>query len=125
MPVRLIEAHPRVADDAGRWAVMRGPLVYCVEQADHSGIDLESVVLPRETAFAGEWRPELLGGVLVLTTRARLDPPDPGWHGRLYRTATSAATDRAANPDVAITAIPYYAWANREAGPMQVWIRHE
>jgi hypothetical protein len=48
----------------------------------------------------------------------------PGWHGALYRTADAAAKDQPGrSSSVTLTAIPYYAWANRGTGPMTVWLR--
>jgi DUF1680 family protein len=79
------------------------------------------VVLPAGAAFQSEFCPELLGGVVVLRTQAGVVPPDAGWAGRLYRPAGEVGWG--AGQPVAITAVPYYAWANRGANPMQVWLR--
>jgi DUF1680 family protein len=79
-------------------------------------------VLSPDAAILADHRPDLLGGVTVLHTTAQVVPPDDRWEGQLYRTV---GTDPAAISDrtVGITAVPYYAWANREPGPMQVWLR--
>jgi DUF1680 family protein len=122
--VKLVEAHPRLAEDAGRWAVTRGPLVYCVEQADHPDVDLDAIVLSREIAFAEEPRPLLLGGVVVLTAPGREDRP-VGWEGVLYRSADLARVERPRSRPIRITAIPYCTWGNREPGAMRVWVRRE
>jgi DUF1680 family protein len=121
MPVRRIEAHPYVTEDAGRVALMRGPLLYCVEQADNPGIELRDVVLRDGAEFAETYRPELLGGVVSLTAPVSLVSPGSEWTGQLYRTA-GAGTDDGRGKEVEITAIPYYAWANREPGRMRVWL---
>jgi uncharacterized protein len=122
MPVRCVECHPYVAENAGRVALMRGPLLYCVEQADNPGLELRDIVLPDEASFSGRSRPVLLGGVTVLETLAELVPPDEGWKGRLYRTAHPRAIEPH-DTTAKMTAIPYYAWANRDPGPMRVWLR--
>jgi hypothetical protein len=123
--VRLVEPHPRIAEDAGRWAVTRGPLVYCLEQADHPGVDVDAVVLPRGVAFVEEERPSFLGGAVVLTALAREERPGTGWDDGLYRSVRPRQAERSNARAVQITAIPYYLWANREPGEMRVWIRHE
>ncbi len=121
MLVRRVEAHPHVTENTGRVALMRGPLLYCLEQADNPEIDLRDLVLPAGEDFLDRFRPELLGGVSVLEGRARTDAPDKEWDGRLYRTARTIADGENGNA-VRITAVPYYAWANREPGAMQVWL---
>jgi hypothetical protein len=68
MPIRLVESHPRVTENWGRWAITRGPLVYCVEQADHAGVDLDALQIrrgrnsfrtryPRDSERASVWSP--------------------------------------------------------------------
>ena len=118
LPVRALSSHPYVTNNRDRVAVLRGPLVYCIEAADHPGVDPWDIILPARVAWRVAREPDLLGGVTVLRTEA-LARIDDGWDGRLYRPfdAHPPATAR-----VPLTAIPYYAWANREAGPMQVWL---
>lgn len=129
MPVRGVESHPYVLENAGRVALMRGPLLYCFEQSDNPDLDLRDVVLPADVqgvelspAFTHEFRPDLLGGVVVLRAQAHTEPPDAAWADRLYRTVRSLAK-RSPGQSVEVTAIPYHVWANRTAGPMQVWLR--
>ena len=113
MPVRRVEAAPMVAADRGRVALTRGPLVYCLEGVDNDG-SVRDLFLPRELDLRAEPRPELLGGVTILRgTAKRALPTD--WSGELYRTAAGTAPAR-------LIAIPYYAWDNREAGEMVVWL---
>ena len=85
MPVRRVECHPYVAENAGRVALMRGPLLYCVEQADNRDVDLRDLVL-NGTEPTVRFEPDLLGGVTVLQAEARSAPPAAGWEDRLYRT---------------------------------------
>jgi len=122
MVPQMIEANPHVVEDAGRVAVQRGPLVYCLEQLDQpSGVKLDDVALDLGHKTTGEFRsefkPDLLGGVVVLEhPGASLEFGSA--HEALYSMYTP---DTPKNTPVALTFIPYYAWANREATPMQVW----
>jgi DUF1680 family protein len=123
MPVRLVESHPHVTENKGKVALMRGPILYCVEQADNSGVDPRDVVLQARADFPSEFRAELLGGVTVIEASAEVVAPDKGWEGRLYRTARLEGRRASHGKPVRITAVPYYAWANREPGPMRVWLQ--
>jgi DUF1680 family protein len=115
MPVERMEAHPQVRQDAGRVALQRGPLVYCLEEVDN-GPNLADVVIPAGAEFSVAFDPQLLGGVAVIGGEAlRRDPQ--GWQGDLYRPAGSKTTR------FTFKAVPYYAWANRQPGEMQVWLR--
>jgi DUF1680 family protein len=122
MTVRRIESHPFVEENRGRVALMRGPLLYCVEQADNPEVAIRAIALDEEALFEATYCPETLGGVVALRTTARHELPAPAWSEALYRTASDMSPS-AASDSVAITAIPYFAWANREAGPMRVWLR--
>ncbi len=115
MPVERLEAHPAVRQDAGRVALQRGPMVYCLEQADNAA-PLQSIVLPRTVALDSHFEPDLLGGVVVVTAEGLIDD-DSGWEGRLYRLA-----DTKTKP-FRVRAVPYCVWDNREAGQMLVWMR--
>jgi DUF1680 family protein len=115
MPVRRVYAHPAVAADAGNVALQRGPLFYCLEQADQS-VQVDRIALPRTAELADRFEPDLLGGVIALAGAAEaLD--DAGWEGVLYDTAAPA------NQPCTITAIPYYAWDHRAPGRMRLWVR--
>ena len=113
MPVERIVAHPRVSEDAGKVALQRGPLVYCLEACDNPHVG--ALVLPRKSKLTARHDPRLLGGMTVIESEAlRLD--EQGWRGRLYAPARTQKT-RA----VRFRAIPYFAWANRAPGAMTVW----
>ena len=113
-PQRLY-AHPSVRMDVGRVALRRGPLVYCAEEPDNPGAPVQRLTLPRAADLQTKWRADLFGGAVALTAAARrLMPSDDV--GALY--ATAPPRDEPAT----LTAIPYYLWANRAPGSMQVWI---
>lgn len=123
MPVRRMVAHPRVTADTGKVALLRGPLLYCVEAADNPIGDVRDVVLTDEVEVVAARRPDLLNDIVVLTVDAEVESAAPGWEGALYREITDANRDRAGRSPISLTAIPYYAWANRGAGPMTVWLK--
>jgi DUF1680 family protein len=115
MPAERLYAHPRVRMDVGRVALRRGPLIYCVEEADNPGDPVQTLALPRSASIEAKWREDLFGGVMTLTASAkRLAPGDSD---RALYSTTPPATREAQ-----LTALPYYLWANREPGSMQVWI---
>jgi DUF1680 family protein len=116
---RLVEAHPWIESTRGCVAIERGPLVYCVEQADHPDARVPDVALDPRAPLQAAWEPGLLEGV-VAVRGAGVEVDSSGWRDRLYR-PVGAAPPPARRP-VRLTAVPYYAWANREPGPMRVWI---
>ena len=114
MPVERVYANPQVSQDVGAVALLRGPLVYCLEQADQAE-PVDRLRLPAGAALTSRLEPGLLGGVVVVTGEA-LAVDEAGWDGQLYRTQPAGL-----HP-ATLTAIPYYAWDNRAPGAMQVWL---
>jgi uncharacterized protein len=123
MPVRRLRAHPHVLADTGRVALARGPLVYCLEGADLPGVDPWDVVLPEGARLVAEPQPGLLGGVTRLRGEGVVRPA-ASWEGALYRDVGRERAEEVTRP-APLSAVPYFAWANREAGPMQVWLRSD
>jgi len=114
MRVRLVEAHPLVEECRGMVAVMRGPLVYCLESPDlPQGVRLDQIALPADVELTPRHDPKLLGGVTVLEGQAVVR----GLSDALYAEPKPDRRDRAA-----IRLIPYYAWANRGVSEMAVWL---
>ena len=115
MPVRVMRANTRVREDGGRVALQRGPLVYCLEEADN-GPALHATKLAKSIDEQIAWEPDLLGGVVTLDTagfRERMDAED-----------TPLYTEKPPElEDARLRWIPYYAWANRGVGEMRVWVR--
>lgn len=104
MPVRRIHAHERVEADRGRVALQRGPIVYCVEAVDHGG-RVSQLALPPNVELSPRHEPDLLGGVTVLS-------------GQVMAPVVGEEEPR----PVDFLAVPYYAWDNRQGGPMAVWL---
>lgn len=141
MPVRLVEANPKVRKLRNMVAVMRGPLVYCLELPKQEGGEKvwnDGVFLPENIELTPEYRRDFLGGVTVLKGKALTSegrakfmkdtadasapgtPPDGNeW---LYRTMTARSLKSTGAETVEISLIPYYAWANRGLSMMEVWI---
>lgn len=97
MPVEMVSADPRVKQDVGKRAVQRGPLVYCMEEADNKA-DFDKLMVSKKTTFKAIFDASLLNGVEKV---------------------------QAVNGNETINFIPYYAWDNREAGKMKVWVDYE
>jgi DUF1680 family protein/peptidoglycan/xylan/chitin deacetylase (PgdA/CDA1 family) len=93
MPVRRVVADTRIADNVGRVAVQRGPIVYALEGIDNGGTVLNASLTG--APLTHEFRPALLGGVEVVKGQGLEGP---------------------------LTFVPYYAWNNRGVGEMAVWI---
>lgn len=116
----LYEAHPRVDSAANAVAIKRGPIVYCLEQADQApGVDVLSVQIDEMAPLSTEWAPGLLGGVVTIGADGFLLEGD-AWKDQLYRKLGQGASP--ARRPVRLKAIPYYAWANRGPNAMRVWI---
>ncbi len=113
MPVQRIAANPQVKEDAGRLALQRGPLVYCLEACDQPE-PLASLYLPAAAELNAEKENGLFGGITVLKGYAEM-AAEPDWTRKLYHAAPPP-------PRVPLMAIPYYAWDNRTPGAMQVWL---
>jgi DUF1680 family protein len=116
MPPRFTWSDRRIDATRGCVAIERGPLVYCVEEADLPGVDLDDLAVDTDAALGTTARPDLLGGVVTIQAAARtLTHHGPAWpYGD---PATTAAAD-----ELTVTAIPYYAWDNRGRGTMRTWL---
>ncbi len=89
-------------NEQGKAAIMRGPMVYCLEGADNEAPP-ERIAVSADTSMKARYRPELPGGVVTLS-------------------GTAAVQGRDGVHPAEITAIPYYAWANREPSAVRVWL---
>ncbi len=94
MPVEIVAADPHVKENFGKRAIQRGPLVYCMEEIDNP-VYFDQIQLGPSTTFQTAFASDILNGIKTIKTNGR---------------AQSA------------TFIPYYAWDNRKAGKMRVWI---
>lgn len=113
MPIERVRSHPRVWSLAGTAALQRGPVVYCLEEADN-GPGLAGLRLLPTHEWQPRWEKDLLGGVVTLSGPGeRLLPPADV---ALY------TTHPLAREATRLKAVPYWAWCNRGAGEMRVWL---
>ena len=108
MPVRRIVAIDNLVANRNRVALQRGPLVYCFEHADNGGKAL-NIIIPDKVNFTAAYKPDLLNGIVVLEAQA---------------TVATVSEDGASisSGNRKVVAIPFYSWANRGQGQMQVWM---
>jgi DUF1680 family protein len=97
MEPRMVEADARVEADLGRVAIERGPLVYCAEWSDNA-FSVREAQIPEKARFSVVEKPDMLYGIDQLVT---------------------------STPDGQLTLIPYYAWAHRGRGEMNVWFKKD
>lgn len=114
LTARKLFANPLVRQDAGRTALMRGPLVYCVEETDN-GEGLNGITLSADVSQAKTSEIAGLRGAVALDLPVSRDTAD--WGAALYRTSPPAAKQTSAR------FVPYPFWDNREPGEMLVWVR--
>jgi DUF1680 family protein len=107
MDVRRVVANPNVKDDVGKVALQRGPIMYCAEWPDNQG-KAANIIVPPTASFTAAFRPDLLNGVTTLTAT-------------VPTVQINEAAGTIQTVPQTLTAIPYYAWANRGKGEMTVW----
>ena len=113
----FIQANPKVRADAGKVAIQRGPLVYCLEETDN-GTNLNAVSIDTGARLEEEFDKNLLGGAVAIKAKGiRID--EEAWNNELYRPFKDNSKK------VRLKAVPYFLWGNRTPGEMLVWIRHK
>ncbi len=112
----LIQSNPNVRENAGRVAIQRGPLVYCLEEADN-GKELSGIEINPDEKLMYCFDPDFLNGAVVVSGSA-FRTARSGWDNTLYRPLA-----REQEQEFLFRAIPYHLWANRGPGEMQVWCR--
>lgn len=120
MNTEVVASNPRVAEDRGKVAVRRGPLIYCMEQLDQpQGVALADVMISSSPAakFTSESQPDLLQGITVLRHRGGVFELSSAEEALYAPARLVPAKTRPAE----LTFIPYYVWANRGPSAMQVW----
>ena len=118
MPVERIVARPEARQICGEVALMRGPVVYCLEQIDN-GQNLNDISLPRNAKLrCVKDKKHSLGSIPVIKAVARHRKPSD-------RNSTLYSAEPPKYEKKNITAIPYSLWANRKPGEMLVWINEE
>ena len=110
MAVRQVAADPNVSENLGRLAMMRGPVVYCLEDVDNP-CPVDEVAIPQGAEFDAQFRDRLLGGVTLLKVK-----------GQQTSAVAEAEGGAGQGREVVLTAVPYFAWDNRQPGRMVVWV---
>ncbi|MFT3749884.1 MAG: glycoside hydrolase family 127 protein [Agriterribacter sp.] len=111
MTAKRIFANDKVEADKNRFALQRGPLVYCLEGPDNKDSAVMNIVVNKDEPVEAVYKPGLLNGVTVLEMKGS-------------STKRQLNSDALLHSGQMVTAIPYYAWANRGASEMEVWIPH-
>ncbi|MFT3946555.1 MAG: glycoside hydrolase family 127 protein [Agriterribacter sp.] len=109
MTAKRILANDKVEADKNRFALQRGPLVYCLEGPDNKDSAVMNIVVKKDEAIEAVYKPDLLNGVTVLEMKGS-------------STKRQLNSDALQHSEQIVTAIPYYAWANRGVSEMEVWI---
>ncbi len=109
MPVQQVKGNSKIEATADRYALQRGPLIYCLEGKDQPDERILSAYVPKEAEFASQFEAGLLGGVQTIT-----------FDGALVEKKT--APDQGDLMPMKLKAIPYFSWANRGKDNMLVWL---
>ena len=109
MEVKKVMASDNVQADKNRFALQLGPVVYCLESPDNKDSTVMNIVVGKEAAVQTSYKPDLLNGVMTLVMNGE-------------STKRTANSDEIIKSAQTVTAIPYYSWANRGPGEMEVWI---
>jgi DUF1680 family protein len=109
LEIEKVIANQQVKDNINRFALQRGPIVYCIEGPDNKDNAVKNIVVDRSAGIQANYEPDLLNGVMVLTAKGS-------------STKRQVNTSTLLHSEQTVKAIPYYSWNNRGAGEMQVWI---
>ena len=111
MTIKRVQATDKIKANRGKVALMRGPIVFCLEEVDHDATVL-NIALPRDADLTAHYEEGLLEGVVTVTGQGRVHQFVADDDGGVKQQTRS----------VDIKAVPYYAWDNRTPGEMKVWI---
>ena len=117
MPVRRIYGNPLVRHQAGQVAVQRGPLVYCLEQADN-GEQLHNLQLPRDARFITVEGKGIFARKILLQAPGYKQTAEDAEQQALWRYDRAPSSRQ---PHL-LTFIPWFSWANRGEGEMRIWV---
>ena len=112
MPVRRVVANEKLLDDKNKVALERGPILFCAEWPDNKNGNVVNLVLPDNSVLKTQFKKDLLNGVQIVQSTAV----------PVRRTLENTIVS---DPAQDFVAIPYYAWAHRGLGQMNVWPARE
>ena len=113
-PAKFVYANPQVRADSGKAAIVRGPLVYCLEEIDNSQ-NLPAIFVDTDESLKEE-KSDLFGGIVIVKAKGK----------KIVEASVSDSLYSGEKPqleDVELTAIPYPYWNNRGEGEMLVWMK--
>ncbi|NLJ48987.1 MAG: glycoside hydrolase family 127 protein [Candidatus Atribacteria bacterium] len=116
IPVTLVRAHPNIRSLAGKVAVCKGPIVYCLEEIDN-GPNLAQISLPKDINFTPQSGEEKMFKDVVVLHGIGLRSKSSSPNNQLYR------TEDYSQEEIPIKMVPYYTWNNRGIGEMTIWVR--
>ncbi|MBZ4649406.1 beta-L-arabinofuranosidase domain-containing protein [Thermosipho sp. (in: thermotogales)] len=116
MTPELMEAHPFVRDNLEKVAVKKGPIIYCAEQVDNPDFHVWTLAVDPESLK--EEKGQIFNRTVVFLKGEGKAMEFSEWEGKLYRKLSKTN-----EISTSFTLVPYYAWANREPGPMSVWLK--
>jgi DUF1680 family protein len=127
MEPRILRADPRIEELAGRLAIQRGPLVYCIESVDN-GEGLHSLVLEAGSGLRAAFDSTLMGGSVVIEAEGYreglVEGDSRSGEGERFAELPYAPAKPARLSPAVIRAVPYHQWGNRQpGGEMRVWLR--
>lgn len=117
MPAHFTYANPDVRADAGKTAIEKGPLVYCLEEADN-GDHLANIYIDTKQPLQEEYAESLLNGTCIIKAKGKKISVD-GWDGHTLYAQHSPTLE-----NVNLQFIPYCYWDNRGGGEMSVWMKY-
>ncbi|MCO5949628.1 glycoside hydrolase family 127 protein [Mucilaginibacter flavidus] len=112
METEKVIANKLVKADVNRFALQRGPIVYCLEGPDNRDSTVQNITVDKMAVTNASYKADMLNGIEVITAEGK-------------STKRQLNTDKLIESDQPVTAIPYYAWANRGPSEMTVWIPYE
>lgn len=107
MTVRKVIANDKVEEDRGKFAIERGPIVYCAEWVDNNG-KVRNLLLDKKSSFSVEHKGNMIDGINIIKGQATV--------------LSENKNNKTIKNKQRFTAIPYYAWAHRGSGEMSVWL---
>ncbi|ECW0841628.1 glycoside hydrolase family 127 protein [Salmonella enterica subsp. enterica] len=117
MPVRRVYGNPLARHVAGKVAIQRGPLVYCLEQADN-GEELHNLWLPKESEFRVFEGKGLFAHKMLIQAEGEKQSAADAQHQALWHYDNAPSSRQ---PQT-LTFIPWFSWANRGEGEMRIWV---
>jgi DUF1680 family protein len=115
-PAKYIHANPRVRADILKTAIVKGPLIYCLEEVDN-GENLAAILVDCKEPLQEKYEENLLKGTTVIESKAK-KVSEKAWSEDMIYEDKGVSLE-----DIRIKAVPYCYWGNRKKGEMLVWLK--